>query len=130
MIASSKQDAADVLQLLRDTPRGMTAAEIEEALGMDKQRVQTAVRNIVALHLVEAPRDASAPKNYRRSRYIHIAHTRTLATPRANSWKDGGIYTGPDWSSSCSRPGCTDHEQYGSRRANGVVPYHGKRGEQ
>jgi hypothetical protein len=116
-----------VLQILRDTPEGLTAAELAKALQMDKQQVQTAVRNVVALHLVEAPRDAYAPKNYRRSRYVHIAHTRTVATPRMVSWKDGGTYTGPDWSSACSRPGCLDHEQYDSRRADGMVPYHGRR---
>ena len=67
MNTSSRQDADRVLQILRETPEGLTAAELAKALQMDKQQVQTAVRNVVALHLVEAPRDAYAPKNYRRS---------------------------------------------------------------
>ena len=102
----------------------MTTQELAQETGIDKKRVHAAVRIIIAMHLVEAHKDPTAKAGYRRSRYVHVAHTRSTTPSRALSWRDGGIYKGEDWASACSRPGCLDHEQYGSRRGDVVLPYH------
>lgn len=122
-MSTSKDDLDGVLALLRSSPAGMTAAELERELGLDKTRVQAAVRSAVALRLVEGHKDPTARANYRRARYVHVAHTRSNTPARALSWRDGPTYKGEDWASACARPGCLDHEQYGSRRGSVVVPY-------
>ena len=123
-MSTSKDDLDGVLALLRSSPAGMNAAELERELGLDKTRVQAAVRSAVALRIVEGHKDPTARANYRRARYVHVAHTRSNTPARALSWRDGGVYRGEDWASACSRPGCLDHEQYGSRRGDVVLPYH------
>ena len=127
-MSKSKADLEGVLALLRASPAGMTAAELERELGLDKTHVQAAVRSAIALRLVEGHKDPTARANYRRSRYVHVAHTRSTETPRTMSWRDGGTYTGEDWATACARPGCLDHEQYGSRIGGTVVPYRAKKG--
>jgi len=123
-MTKTRQDVDSILSCLRSSPAGMTAQELAQETGIDKTRVHTAVRTIVALHLVEAHKDPTAKAGYRRSRYVHVAHTRSTTPSRALSWRDGGVYRGEDWASACSRPGCLDHEQYGSRRGDVVLPYH------
>ena len=53
----------------------------------------------------------------------------SVSNPAARSRvSERETYTGEDWSASCSRSGCLDHMQYGSRRGDEVVPYQGIRG--
>jgi len=117
MLTKTRQDVDSILSCLRSSPAGMTTQELAQETGIDKKRVHAAVRIIIAMHLVEAHKDPTAKAGYRRSRYVHVAHTRSTTPSRALSWRDGGIYKGEDWASACSRPGCLDHEQYGSRHS-------------
>jgi len=122
-MSTSKDDLDGVLALLRSSPAGMNAAELERELGLDKTRVQAAVRSAVALRIVEGHKDPTARANYRRARYVHVAHTRSNTPARALSWRDGRPIRARIGPAPCSRPGCLDHEQYGSRRGSVVVPY-------
>ena len=122
---TTKSDQEVISNLLRKFPEGLTAAELAKKSKIDTQRVHAAVRNVVAIGMAFAVTDKTAPKQNRRSRYVHSEHF-SVAGSKPPSWRDAPTFTGTDWSASTMRPGCLDHEQYGSRRGDVVVPYSGR----
>lgn len=44
-------------------------------------------------------------------------------TNDTRSMSERDTFTGTDWTTSLLRPGCQDHEKYGSRRGDEVVPF-------
>lgn len=117
----TKELMLEIKQVLFDEPRGKTFNQLKILLKVHPRMLKSAL----ALLCMEGHAFSTGDNNSNLAtkRYIHTSHA-NMAPPSTRP-RVFEPYLGTDWSHATTREGCLDHEKYGSRRGDTIVPYHG-----
>lgn len=119
----SQELMLEIEQALLTATNGMSFNELKKLLGVHPRMLKSAIALLCMNGRVLAMGNDKVVRS--NNRYFHAQRVQ-LAPPSARQ-RVFEPYRGEDWDSVMLRDGCRDHEKYGSRQNDTVIPYRGIR---